>query len=76
MRRPSASHTAIANILVAHGPVVGVCLTGCRWWGGVIVAALAVYLNGAEAAMRWLDVIARIREDHMRTSGPCTRCHE
>jgi hypothetical protein len=50
-------------MLVSGGPLIGAGLAGCHWWLLLLVAGLTVYLQGAEAAMRWLDVIARVRTD-------------
>lgn len=42
-------------------PLLGLGLAGCSWWIIVVLATLTVFLRGADAAMRWLDVIDRVR---------------
>ncbi len=51
------------NQLQAAAPVLGAGLAGCGWWVIAAAAALTVFLQGAEPAMKWLDVIERVRDE-------------
>ena len=52
---------AHVNQLPAAAPVLGAGIAGCSWWVVVLVAVLTIFLRGADPAMRWLDVMDRLR---------------
>jgi hypothetical protein len=52
--------TAI-NQLPAAAPVLGASIAGCSWWVVLLAALLTIFLKGADPAMRWLDVVDRLR---------------
>jgi hypothetical protein len=55
--------TAI-NQLPAAAPVLGASIAGCSWWVVVLAALVTIFLKGADPAMRWLDVVDRLRSRH------------
>jgi hypothetical protein len=46
---------------------IGAAVADLPWWIVVVAIALTVFLYGAEPAMRWLDVLDRLRH---RTPWP------
>jgi hypothetical protein len=48
-------------------PVLCTGIAGCSWWVVALAAALTIFLKGTDPAMRWLDVIDRLRSDRART---------
>jgi hypothetical protein len=47
--------------LIATAPPLGAGLAGAPWWVVLVLAAMTIFLYGAEPAMRWLDVLERLR---------------
>ena len=41
-------------------PVIGAGIASCPWWVVALVAAITLFLYGAEPTMRWLDVLDRL----------------
>jgi hypothetical protein len=61
-------HAAVKQ-LETTAPLLGAGIAGCEWWVVVALVAVTIFLHGAEPAMRWLDVIDRLRG---RAAGPRT----
>jgi hypothetical protein len=57
---------AAINQMRTAAPVLATSLAGCAWWEIGVAAILTVFLHGADPAMKWLDVIDRLRARRAR----------
>jgi hypothetical protein len=60
------------GFLKTVAPVLGAGIASFPWWLVVVVAAMTVFLYGAEPAMRWLDVSDRVRSSPQQPPGEHT----
>jgi hypothetical protein len=54
------------NELEFVAPLLGAGVAGCPWWVIIGVGVITIFLHGPGPAMRWLDVLDRVRRRHQR----------
>jgi hypothetical protein len=68
IRSCALTHLGVITALQKLKPaaLVLATLAGVPWWLLALAGLLTLYFYGAEPAMRWLDVIDRMREGRRR----------